>query len=613
MSVTLSKTSITSFCGDVLPLHLGFDGDEHATLSKADIKWESDSDAVFIRTFSEGSQQPFNNGVLLVLKKVGCAKVTATLDGAAYTCEVTVTEQKKASSEDDLSYFVADLHDHTTQIHNHDKYIARDSEFQYEYLNYVKEEGLMDMSIISDHASILDHTEFFRDFTEVEKAQPTSSVIFFAGCEAEATIREEDRFGITHKNSGEIVTINAAGYSNPTKWQVFYDGVADSPEAVGIFAHPQVVGFSTPGIWNFCFHKNNTPEMLRLMRGVEMGDGSERQQNLIHEYAYSVALDNGFRVSTTCSSDSHGAKSADPTGPKWGYKRFPGKTIIMANEKSREAFIDALRNNRFYGCESGNLKLSYTVNTKKAPCELDDASLYKFHVDISQFNEDAATMPINCRVISDGGNVLLELTDIDFSSFDFEISSDTARYFYLRFVDEKGRRTWSFPVFTGREFDRYVAPEITPIDMSGASALDLLTGEDAATVIDGDPDNFWASKSNEACLVIDLKEQRVISALGYYVRRVIRSTSPIDISKESMKITAGFPTRVRISTSVDGVDYTEATVVNCRIFSGEQIITFDKTNARYLKFEVLSTVGKDNVPKPYEMTNISIGNLAIFE
>ena len=170
---------------------------------------------------------------------------------------------------------------------------------------------------------------------------------------------------------------------------------------------------------SFCFYKNNTPEMLRLMRGVEMGDGSERQQNLIHEYAYSAALDYGFRVSTTCSSDSHGAKSADPTGPKWGYKRFPGKTIIMAKEKSREAFIDALRHNRFYGCESGNIKLRYTVNGKTAPCDLDMTDSYSFHVELSYFKDDETTKPTNCRVISDGGEVLLEFNNIDFSSFDF--------------------------------------------------------------------------------------------------------------------------------------------------------------------------------------------------
>ena len=33
----------------------------------------------------------------------------------------------------------------------------------------------------------------------------------------------------------------------------------------------------------------------------------------------------------------------------------------------------------------------------------------------------------------------------------FEIPSDTASWFFLRLWDEEGRKTWSVPVFTGRE------------------------------------------------------------------------------------------------------------------------------------------------------------------
>lgn len=611
MSLCLSQKSITSFCGNVLPLHIGFDSEQHDTLAKADIKWECDSDTVTIRSFS-GDRISFNNGVLLTLQKVGKATVTATLDGKSYSCEVIVTEPEVASSEDDLEYFIGDLHDHTTNIHVYSDFAERTSEFQHEYINYVKDEDLLDFSMISDHGIILNDTDFFRNFTEVEKAEP-SNVIFFPGNEAEVTVRDVDRFGITHKHSGELVVFNTDGYGNTSSWEEFYEMFKNAPSPVGIFAHPQIIGFSTPGVWDFYFHKNNTPEMLRLMRGIEIGDGSERQQNLIHEYAYSSALDSGFKVSTTCSSDSHGKPSKISNGRKWGYYRLPGKTVIMAKKKSRDAFIDALRNNRFYATESGNIKLRYTVNGKVAPCILDKTTRYKFHVELSYFNEDKTTTPINCRVISDGGETLLALTDVDFSCFDFDISSETAHYFYLRFVDELGRRTWSVPVWTGREFDKCISPDITPIDMSDASAVDILTGNDASVIIDGDPNNYWESESNKACIVIDLAKTCEISALGNYFRRVLRETSPFDLTHFSTKITGGFPTRVRISTSIDGNNYTVVAETNCRAFSGEQIITFDKVFARYVKFEVLSTVGLDTVPKPYADTNITIGNISLFK
>ena len=45
----------------------------------------------------------------------------------------------------------------------------------------------------------------------------------------------------------------------------------------------------------------------------------------------------------------------------------------------------------------------------------------------------------------------------------------------------------------------------------------------------------------------------------------------------------------------------------------EEIITFKRVSARYVKFEVLSTVGKDNVPKPYADSKITIGNISLFK
>ena len=112
MSVTLSKNAITSFCGDILPLHLGFDGEHHDRLSRADITWEVDSDCVAIRSFSGCADGCFNNGVLLILKKPGKATVTARLDGEQYACTVTVREPAHASSDDKLEFFIGDLHNH---------------------------------------------------------------------------------------------------------------------------------------------------------------------------------------------------------------------------------------------------------------------------------------------------------------------------------------------------------------------------------------------------------------------------------------------------------------------------------------------------------------------
>ena len=80
------------------------------------------------------------------------------------------------------------------------------------------------------------------------------------------------------------------------------DVVVSEPFVVCTLAHPQIVGFSVPCVWDFSLGKNNSETMKRAVKLIETGDGSNRQLNLINEFAYSVALDNGFKVSTTCST-----------------------------------------------------------------------------------------------------------------------------------------------------------------------------------------------------------------------------------------------------------------------------------------------------------------------
>lgn len=612
MAVKLSSTKIESFCGDVLPLHLHFDTPYHDELKKARIEWSCDGAAVDLRSFSGEDEMCFHNGVLLILKEVGRATVTARLCGEEYCCDVTVREMKHASTADELHYYVGDLHVHTSTEHDHDKFAARQSGFQSEYVDYLKGENLLDFSVISDHASTTNDTDFFRGFTAVENAEPMDTVIL-PGSESEAVIREHDRFGILHQNGGEIVTLNTAGYGSRTCWEDFEQIYEGSPMPVAIFAHPQVIGYSTPGMWNFQFKRNNRPEMLRVIRGIEMGDGAEARQNLIHEYAYSDALDAGFRVSTTCSSDSHGTPPGDgKTDRRWGYYRFPGKTVIMAPEKSKEAFIDALRSNRFYATENGNVKLRYTVNGMTAPADLPSCDTYAFHVEVSYFQEEPAHVPVSCRVISDGGEMLLELRDVDFSSFDFEICSRTARYFFLRFIDARGFRTWSTPVWTGRAFDRQEEAAVTPIDMRACSAKDLTTGKDAAALIDGDPLNNWEAENDAPSILIDMKREREICALGNYPRTFDRKRYAVKLSTHSMLYTAGIPTLVAVSVSRDGKHFEQVAEARCRAFGAEQIISFPRTRARYVRFDVLSTVGRDNLPKKYGGTKVGIANISLF-
>lgn len=340
--------------------------------------------------------------------------------------------------------------------------------------------------------------------------------------------------------------------------------------------------------------------MKKIIRGIELGNGEDRKENLLHEYAYSAALDAGFKVSPTCSSDSH--------GPTWGYHVMPGKTIILAPEKSREAFHAALLANRFYACESGNVKLHFTVNGRTAPTTLALTDRYQFHIELDYFKPDPATRPVFCQVISDYGRTVYQ-TDITGNAIDFTVVSGTARYFYLRLIDSEGRKTWSMPVWCSREFDNYKEMPLVPLDSSNFVAT--ASGQDASAVIDGDPFHSWFSEEATPTVIIDMGEVQEISGFGYYPHIVLRSKDKGPQWTTSME-TSGLVAEYRLSSSADGIQYSLIDEITCQTLGCENIVTFPAHRARYVKMEVLSNIGVNSFLEAYAKSTTVIGNLTLF-
>ncbi len=588
----LSKKRIESFCSNVLPLFFKGEGS---------VKWSTDSDAVQLRTFDKG-ELAFENGVLVTLKKAGSAVVTAECDGKKYPCQIEIREMKHWSNEEACFYYAGDLHDHTTDEHNHEKFAIRETGFPIDVINSVKNDGKMDFHVISDHTKTLNQRDFFRGFTDDELSEPKEHIVF-PGSESEVTVVETDRYGINCKCSGEIVTFNADNYSYAHSWEEFFGDLQNSPFAICILAHPQISGFSVKGVWNFKLDKNNSPRMKELVRAVEMGDGGDRESNMINEYIYSKALDNGFHVSAVCSSDSHGNFG-------WRYDIFPGKTVIMAGEKSKEAFLDAIYNNRFYACSSGNLKLKYSVNGSLAPCTLEPVSKYNFKVDVDYFRDDSTTVPVKCSVISDRGREIKCFEGDDLSHMEFTVESEEASYFYLRLVDCEGRKTWSPPVWTFREPKRYTYPCV-PMSKEGWTAFDFVSGKDASEIICDDPNRVWNSDKNTASILIDMKEEKTVSAIGHYAPFFDRR----QLNGENKSLSWAFgrmAARYEIYTSVDGESFEKCADGFVRVYGGEEILPFEPVLARYIRFDVLSNAAKESDRKHLANPSLAIAELSVF-
>lgn len=606
MPISLSKAKLASYVGDVQAIYLCGEDD----LAALPVTWELKGDAVTLRSFSDDPATPFNHGVTVALHAPGTATVTAVCEGERYTCEIEVRERCAADPNGPVQFYRGDLHMHAAATHTPAKYAAQ-PHLQQPLITQLKEDALLDFGVISDHTSVMRRRGFFDGFVETEQAGEMRFVLF-PGSESEVTVLENDRFGLPHKHSGEIVVLNADNCCNAYDWQTFMEDFATSPDPVAIFAHPIPLGVGQNSLWSFPFDKLRTPEMYRIMRGIEMGSGKNNGNALLFEYAYSTALDNGFHVSPTCSSDSH--------GPRWGFDVIPGKTVLMASERSREAFLDALRQGRFYASESGNVKLRFAVNGAYAPATLPLTDTYEFDVSLDFFEERENTYPVAYQLISDHGVTLSE-GGVDGRSLHFTLKSDTARYFYLRLIDSDGRKTWSPAVWTGRELDPpSVAASYTPIAPDGFTAVELATGADASAAIDGDPGVAFTSTLPQTAVVIDMQQEREIAAVGYYVHRFtkdwIKATSvdwKAEISARVGGITSGYVTRYAVSTSVDGEHFTEQASGAIRAFGDEEIIPLPRHRARYVRFDALSTVGAQCGIPAFANAPASFGELSVFE
>ena len=600
MERRLSKTHIASFCGDVVPLRLL--GGEPYSLDP--ITWRSEGGSVLLKSYAD-DPEPFTDGVLLTLMKPGKASVTATFEGKDYVCSIEVREARTAKPGEKLNYYVGDLHVHTYNKHKKEVFIAREEkDYPRNCIEQVKKENLLDFSVVSDHSDMLNPREFFRGFADAEDAQPMELIVF-SGSESEVDVFEYDRYGVRHKNSGEIVTLNCTAYPKVKTWDEYFDQLQDSPFAVCAFCHPQGSVSSVPGGWDFCLEKNNDRRFLDRMHLIATGDGTDRNANINHEYVYSVALDAGYKISPTSSSDSH--------GPVWGYYRVPGKTVIMAPEKSKDAFLDAIKHNRVYATGSGNVKLAYEVNGCPAPATLPLTDEYKFKVHIGYFHENPMTQIVKCQVVSNGGEYVETLDCLGQDELEFTIRSSEARYFYLRLVDRVGSKTFSCPVWTGRP--PIVEPEpapLAPLDKKGFTAVDEESGADASVLVNDDITKSFVSEKPTCAVVIDMHREETISALSHYPRHVSRQQM-LDAGMIAPWYIREFPRAYRLSTSVDGESYTLQKEGAFRNFVNETFLRFPETKARYIKLEILSTVGKESERKDFALSHVAMAELTVWK
>jgi len=599
--IRLSKPNVRTFRGNVVSLRLLSAKD----LSSTDIKWSSsDESVVRIRTFQGAEEDCFSDGVLLIAFGCGSAVVTAEYEGRVFSCQTEVREMRTALPDDELRFFFGDFHAHTTEIHDRKRFLPRTDTHPIDVFSQAKEEGYFDSFVVSDHAVLVDNREFFSVFLAAETTD-SPDFISFAGTESQVDCIEPDAYGRLHQNAGEVVTFNSAGYASVKGWDEYFERTSQNPMTVAAFAHPQILGYSVAGIWNFSLFEKTTPQMRERFHMIEMGNGGDRGQNLIHERMYSAALDCGYRIAPTSTSDHH----CQP----WGSNSVRGRTVILAPEKSREMFLDAILNGRLYATENGSVKLWYTVNGFRPASTLPLCEEYNFHVDISHFREiEDGEKTVLVEVVSDYGDIVYSrsVDPADAVVLDFTLQSSSARYFYLRLHSQQGDRTWSPAVWTGREFDPCPAQACkgVPMDKNEMRIVSCTPGTDPRLLISGNPDEEWRSDASSAEFILDLGAEKNVCGVGCWPHKVRRD----DPECTDLISVARFIDRVECYVSSDGMHYEKAAAGLVRSHGGEYRLNFAKRAARYVKVLLPDSTGSASRKPNYQGQPVMVGEVDVY-
>jgi len=260
---------------------------------------------------------------------------------------------------------------------------------------------------------------------------------------------------------GEVIVNNVDELYNKANWRPhgqhlsvhevppnFYDWLASHPGAVGHWPHPGLYGDQDD-------FRHHTPFRDRAMSSIEIHNygsylGAPASWG-VHDYepAYVTALDEGWHIMPAAVSDTHAAN--------W-ISGSPVRTVLLADELTREALFGAMRASRGYAVLDENLRITYELDGQVMGSTLPSGdSTYIAHVRADDPDGTAADAITRVEVVSDGGEVVASRAlDDTFVDTRFRLRSTSARYFYLRITTAsdvsggEGVTAWTAPVWTGR-------------------------------------------------------------------------------------------------------------------------------------------------------------------
>ncbi|HAZ36661.1 MAG TPA: DNA-binding protein [Clostridiaceae bacterium] len=357
--------------------------------------------------------------------------------------KIEVSDKKGNKGEYTWSFSVGqeEYNHYYGQIHSHTNYSDGTGTPDEAYA-YAKDNAKADFFAVTDHSNWFDNDKQGRFFIDNDPAKgendcPTSEKWTKLHQIADK-YNEEGKFAaiagfeMTWSGStggwGHINTFNTKGFETRSNSDVdlktYYDKISKLPNSISQLNHP---GKTFGDFADFGFYSKAADKVVDLVE-VGNGEGPVRGSGYFPSYEYYTrALDKGWHLAPTNNQDNHKGKWVNAN---------TARTVMLAQNLTRDNIYDSMRNMRVYSTEDENMKINYTVNGKPMGSFLNNPDKLDFVIDINDPDPDDRIGKVS--IIVNGGAVI-DSKDFDKNSAHWEFSLDPQYdYYYVR-VDEKDK------------------------------------------------------------------------------------------------------------------------------------------------------------------------------
>lgn len=232
---------------------------------------------------------------------------------------------------------------------------------------------------------------------------------------------------------GHVITFNTPGfqstYQEPYEegsaaLEEYYKVLTKVPESLSILCHP---GAHYGNFQSFGNYKAKYDDRIHLLEVTdEMGSAWSE---------YDQALKAGWHVAPSASQNNHDRNWGDANGDR---------TVILAEELTRESLFEAIRSHRVYATRDKDLHLYYTLDGEDMGGTLTSVENPELFVTLYDPTDSAIG---TVEVITEAGSIASRSVSTNYEELTIPIQG-RYRYYYLRITQPDGDIAVTAPVWT---------------------------------------------------------------------------------------------------------------------------------------------------------------------